>query len=138
MHLTRKRDGARIDRFDHLERARRVGRRCGAEEPEATRTCTRPREHRGPHAAHGAFGRVLAVWEPDARELRPSSESVSNRAAARGDRVARGEDVPGPLARLSARVTRVLSSPEELAMALLFLGLVAWGVGVAWRIVSGW
>ena len=138
MHLTRKRDGDRIDRFAHLDRASRRGRRCGAEEPEAARTCTRPREHRGPHAAHGAFGRVLAVWEPDARELRPSSEALSNRAAARGDRVARGGEAPGPLARLSARVTRILASPEELAMAVLFLGLVAWGVSVAWRIVSAW
>ena len=138
MHLTRKRDGARIDRFAHLERAGRVGRRCGAEEPEAVRTCTRPRDHRGPHAAHGTFGRVLAVWEPDARELRPSSEALSNRAAARGDRMARGGDAPGLLARLSARAARIVSSPEELAMVVLFLGLVAWGVSVAWRIVSAW
>lgn len=138
MHLTRKRDGARIDRFAHLERARGGRRRCGAEEPEAARTCTRSREHRGPHAAHGAFGRVVAVWEPDARELRPSSEALANRAAARGDRVARGEDAPGLPARLAARIARVLASPEELAMAVLFLGLVAWGVSVAWRIVSAW
>ncbi|HSM05702.1 MAG TPA: hypothetical protein VK858_13890 [Longimicrobiales bacterium] len=138
MHLTRKRDGGRIDRFDHLRPARRRGRRCGAHEPEAGRTCTRPGGHRGLHAAHGQFGRLLAVWEPDARELGPSTDALATRAAAREARIARREDASGPVARLAAKVLRILSSPEELALAVLFLGLAAWGISVAVRIVSGW
>ena len=69
---------------------------------------------------------------------RPSADAMANRAAARGDRIARGEEASGPLARLSGRIVGVLSSPEELSLVVLFLGLAAWGLSVAWRIVSAW
>jgi hypothetical protein len=39
---------------------------------------------------------------------------------------------------LGRRALRLLSSPEEVALLLLFLGLVAFGLNVAWRIVSAW
>ena len=48
------------------------------------------------------------------------------------------EDDGGALAALWGRALRVLSSPEELALVLLFLGLLVFGLDVARRIVAGW
>lgn len=44
----------------------------------------------------------------------------------------------GALAAVWARLRRLLQSPEELALVILFLGLVAWAASVAWQIVSRW
>ena len=139
MRLTREEHGERLERFGHLDRASRFGgRRCGDPLPASSRRCTRPRGHRGPHAVHGALGRVVAVWEEDAPELRPSDEARATPARVRRDRAVRAEPSPGILARTWKRVVKILSSPEELALILLFLGLVAWGIDVALRILVRW
>ncbi|MEJ2538400.1 MAG: hypothetical protein P8188_00225 [Gemmatimonadota bacterium] len=104
------------------------------------RRCARARGHRGPHASHGTFGRLLAVWEPRRAELQPSAEARARvvRSASRGHRGTGGADDPGVPYRMTRRVLKTVSSPEQLGLVVLFLGLVAWGVSVAIRIVSAW
>ena len=67
MRLTREEHPEAIKRYGHIKRARgwRV-RPCAAKCPGTTRTCTRGEGHRGPHVAHGAFRKVVAVWDSDA------------------------------------------------------------------------
>lgn len=139
MHLTRRDHGSRLERFHDIRPARRRGARCGSPEPGSARSCTRPRDHRGPHAAHGVFRRVLAIWDSTPGERRPSEEARAHQAASREARALREETEGRSLVvRSAGRVLRTLASPEELAMVILFLGLVAWGLSVAFGIVAAW
>jgi hypothetical protein len=64
MRLTVEENPETIKRYGHLKPAPRWGSvRCGARCPGTSRTCTREESHRGPHAAHGMFKRVVAVWD---------------------------------------------------------------------------
>ena len=150
MRFTIEEHGERLKRFAHLKPARGLGaRRCGAVFPGSVRACTRPLEHRGPHVCHGTFGKLLAAWEDEtgsgpepskaARENRLASarnRAVERRAQTR--RVSGAPDSTGPLAALGRRALKLLSSPEELALLVLFLGLLVWGLDVARRILVGW
>lgn len=139
MRLTREEHRDQLERFAHLRPVGRVGgKRCGASLPGSTRRCSRMREHRGPHAAHGPWGRLTAVWDDGGVETRPSREARSTPVRARRSRVPR-EGRPSGLLEVSwERAVRVLSSPEELALLILFLGLVAFAVDVALRILAAW
>jgi hypothetical protein len=139
MRLTREEHGERLERFGEIKSASRLwGRPCGAPEPGAARICTRPRGHRGLHASHSPFGSLLSVWQTDGVGVEPTAEAQLTRSASRSDRAVRAEDAPGVPARIGRWLLRVLSSPEELSLVILFLGLVAWGLSVALRIVSAW
>lgn len=70
MRLTPEEREERLERFGDIKSASRLwDRRCGALEPGAARGCTRPRAHRGLHAPHSGFGRLLSVWQTDPEEL---------------------------------------------------------------------
>lgn len=62
MKLTRERNREALKRYRHLKPARGRARRCGKRMDGSDRACTLPKGHRGPHASHGLFGRLHAVW----------------------------------------------------------------------------
>lgn len=64
MRLTVEENPETIKRYGHLRPASRWGSvRCGVRCPGTSRSCTLEKGHRGPHAAHGMFKRVVAVWD---------------------------------------------------------------------------
>lgn len=139
MRLTREDHRDQLERFRHLRPVGRLGgKRCGASLPGSTRRCSRAREHRGPHAAHRPMGGLLAVWDDGGLETRPSQEARATPVKARRSRVPRKGRPSGLLEIAWERTVRVLSSPEELALLILFLGLVAFAVDVALRILAAW
>lgn len=63
MKLTLEKNRETIKRYGHLRPAPPWGPpACGVGCPGSPRTCTREEGHGGPHAAHGLFRRVVAVW----------------------------------------------------------------------------
>ena len=143
MRLTREDHGERLRRFSHLKPARTLlglGRKpCGVTLPGEFHACTRAAGHRGPHVAHGFLGEILAVWtREDGSGSEPRRATPARRRPAVQRRTRSDEDDGGALAALWGRALRVLSSPEELALVLLFLGLLVFGLDVARRIVAGW
>lgn len=137
MRLTRSEHGDQVDRFAHLEKARRLRgeSRCGEELQGVVKACTRPVGHRGPHVAHGRGSKVLAVWEADASASRPRGEGERSGPGVPMRPGERSLDAPGPLGRMWGAILRALSSPEALALIVLFLGMVAFAVDVARRIL---
>jgi len=64
MRLTVEENPETIKRYGHLKPAPRWGSvRCSVRCSGTSRDCTLEKGHRGPHAAHGAFNRVVAVWD---------------------------------------------------------------------------
>lgn len=75
---------------------------------------------------------------PD-RGVERSPESRARESAARADRLARqGAGNGSLLQRAGGQIWRLLSSPEELALLILFLALAGFGVDWLLRIVRGW
>jgi len=143
MRLTIEDNPGSTRRYDHLEPARGWGvSPCGVRLSGSHRTCTREKDHRGPHVSHGFFKKVLAVWEPvGRRERRPASSAPAptKKREARGParptgRRERpiGRSEPRPLSIVDAMrgfLVRVTASIEELAwLAFLaaFLGFAAY------------
>ena len=141
MRLTIEEHPERLARFTHLKPGSGFkGKRCGEPCPDSSRTCTREQDHRGPHASHGSFGKLTAVWEGYAHRSAESRATAMEVHRGRSEvRGSQGEKMEGgALEALWGRIVRLLHSPEELAMMALFFGLVLWGLSVAWQIVSQW
>lgn len=84
MRLTVEDNPETIKRYGHLKPASLWGSaRCGVRCPGSSHTCTLEKGHRGPHAAHGLFKRVVAVW--DAGSVVRKSEDVALGVALRDD-----------------------------------------------------
>jgi hypothetical protein len=143
MRLTIEDNPGSTRRYDHLEPARGWGvTPCGVRFPGSHRTCTREKDHRGPHVSHGLFKKVLAVWEPGGkRERRPESSAPAPAKKREANRLERpsgrrerpiGLPEPRPQAIVDAMKSyfvRVTASVEELAWLLFlvaFLGFAAY------------
>jgi hypothetical protein len=118
--LTAKEDPETIKRYAHVKRARGWrSRSCGSPCAGTSYTCTRARDHRGPHVAHGGFRKVAAVWE-DTHGTPRSTDPVGRRSGTRSV-ARRGADEAPTLRRYFARV---FSSPEEVIFGVMFLAFV--------------
>lgn len=123
MRLTVETDPESIKRYGHVKPARGIGvRTCGAKLPGTARACTLARHHRGPHVAHGALGRVLAVWDPE-RGAVARARTNPTKGSARDVREAGDPAGPGELVRRV--LARVDLSVEGFALIVLFVALVA-------------
>jgi hypothetical protein len=77
MRLTVEENPETIKRYAHLRPAPLWGSvRCGVRCPGTSRSCTLEKGHRGPHAAHGLFKRVVAVWDAGFPVGRPEGIAV--------------------------------------------------------------
>lgn len=133
MRLTIENDRERIARYAHVRPAPGgASARCGAHLSGTTRTCTLAHRHSGPHVAHGAFSRVLAVWDSGAVAV-ASEESRRNRAQARSQGGLPSRRSVGAPVSLVTRVRAILASPEELFMLILFLAFA--GFAVHWLLL---
>lgn len=147
MRLTAETDPERIRRYDHVRPARGIGaRRCDAACPGIDRSCTLAHGHRGPHVAHGRWGRVRAVWDGGDAPARPGSEAVRRVAeSARQGALSTGRSRSGARPARRPRpgggaVTRWLadrfSSVEDVAMLILLLAFLGFAVDWFLRILG--
>ena len=138
MKLTIEENPERIRRFSHIKPAPRWGvALCSASCPGVPRTCTLKRGHAGPHVAHGAFRRVVAVWDKGIK-LRKVEEK-NKRAVRTTVRSDTGEG--GPVAALWAlwgRIARKEQSMEEVFLLLFALSMVGFAIDWAARILGFW
>jgi len=133
-----------IKRYAHLKRARRFGMRvCYAACPSSGRTCSRESGHRGPHASHGWFSQLLAVWDC-ASEHRARPSAPRRRAEVRRGKATTGarhrelgrqrptglknRDAPSLPGRVLHALLRFLKSPDEVAFVFLFVVFIYWGI----------
>lgn len=124
MKLTIESDRETLKRYGHIKPARGWGvHRCSARCPGSSRRCSLERGHRGPHVAHGMFGKVVAVWDPDTAvhpsvdRLRTTLKSTSGSALRHGTEV-------GPLQALRRRLASLTDSLGEIGLAVVFLAMV--------------
>lgn len=124
MRLTLEEDREAIKRYAHIRPAPVWTRTlCGARCPGTTRNCTLKPGHRGPHVAHGAFRRVLAVWNVRS-ELGTVAKRPKKDVAKRAHREVWTGSVVGILGATLKRVFQAFSSVEEAAMLILLLGFL--------------
>ena len=136
MRITAKEHGEAARRFRHLRPARSWRARCGAACTGTAHRCTRERGHRGPHVAHAAFGRVVAVWEPapgGVREGALESRRETRPGPRRPRRPSRRNRVPGWGAFLRYWLTRPFHEPELFVLLILFLAFV--GFSIHWIVL---
>lgn len=136
MRLTREENREALKRYRHLKPVRRRAERCGRRLERSKRTCTLGKGHRGPHAAHGLFGRVLAVWgSGDGSAGSPGAGRSSTRAGrgstGPGRRVAprrpvglRSRDPGGVLERVRSAAAWVDEHAEEILLLSFFAAFV--------------
>ena len=139
MRLTLEKNPDAIRRYRHLTPGRAWWtRRCRAHCPGTSRSCTREREHRGPHITHGWFGRILAVWDEDVGRTIPRSPvRAPRKAPARGSRI--GLKIRRPDGLLPAAFRRLrsfIAGPEELIFLVLFVAFVAFAIQVVVSILQ--
>lgn len=128
MRLTIEEDREKLQRYAHVRPARvRSTRRCGAVLGGTTRRCGRERGHSGPHVAHDRFRRVVAAWDSSAL-AEASGEALENRARARRQGGLPARESTGFLERAFERALRILSSPEELFLLVLFIAFSVFAV----------
>lgn len=145
MKLTREQQPEALKRFRHLEPARWGAERCGRRLGRSKRTCTLRKGHRGPHAAHGLFGRLQAVWEGGgasagaAAGARMSEGGRTSKGAGgspeRGRRVGprrpvgvRRREEGGALAGLKAVGAWIGDHAEEILLLTFFVAFVWFAV----------
>jgi hypothetical protein len=136
VRLTAEGDAATIKRYEHVKPARFWwSRRCRVRLAGTSRSCTRESAHKGPHVAHGAFGRPLAVW--DEGDAIPRREREVAAKPARMRRVSQRE---GPLEVLRAFAGRVARRPhhfmEQAFLLVLVVAMVGFVIDWALRIIG--
>ena len=133
MRLIASEHGESIRRFAHLRRARSIGARSCAVRLAGTRhSCTREEFHRGPHVAHGAFRKVVAVWDTGggpATKIGSVRESKARQRPTRRPVGLRTSPTGGAVSRGARRILRMIMDIEELALLLMFVAFVYFGVG---------
>lgn len=126
MKLTREQHPERLKRYRHLERARWGADRCGRRLGQSKRTCTLGKGHRGPHAAHGLFGRLLAVWESgDGGRPDPNR---GRRVGPRRPVGLRSRERGGALDKLKAMGAWIGDHAEEVLLLAFFVAFVWFAV----------
>ncbi|MDH3208459.1 MAG: hypothetical protein OEO79_17800 [Gemmatimonadota bacterium] len=137
MRLTAKDHPEGIKRYAHVRPSRGwKATACSSRWPGTSYLCTREKGHRGPHAAHGWFRKVLAVWEPEAGG-ESSSGAAGMPAAVKSGRGPparrpiglRSRSPVGLLERLRSILVRGVSSLEEIVFLVFFLAFVAFAIG---------
>ncbi len=134
MRLTVEEHPAAIRRYAHLKPA--PGARispCAVLCPGTRRTCTLEKGHRGPHAAHGLFNRVLAVWDSGARGA--AAARASQARARSGGAAKRPVGLPsrsptGALEALRDISARIAASWDLIAFLVLFAVFVKFAIDV--------
>ena len=137
MRLTAKDHPEAIKRYGDIPRSRGwTATECATRWPGTSHVCTREKGHRGPHAAHGWFRRVLAVWEADAREKSPGGPArVPAEVRSRKGSLARrpiglpSRSPVGLIEGLRSFLKRGASSLEEIAFLIFFLAFVGFAIG---------
>lgn len=128
MRLIIEEDPEKLQRYAHVRPAQvPAARRCGAALSGTTRRCSLERGHSGPHVAHGRLRRVVAAWDSSA-VAEASGEALANRARARRHGGLPSRRSAGFLETLWERALRVLSSPEELFLLVLFVAFTVFAV----------
>lgn len=131
MRLTIEENRDAIRRYDHVRPARgRSVRRCAIRCPGTQRTCTLERGHHGPHVAHGALRRVVAVWDGGSGGDAGAGPSPPVAPARReGAPARRPVGLPtrspvGALERAKGWVAALIGSWDQVAFVLLFIVFV--------------
>lgn len=124
MRLTLEEDREAIKRYAHIRPAPVWTRTlCGAKCPGTARNCTLAPGHRGPHVAHGALRRVLAVWN-ERSDVVTVAKRPNTAMGPRAHREVWTGSLVGFLGATVERLFRALSSVEEAAMLILLLGFL--------------
>lgn len=125
MRLTREEHPEALKRYRQLGPARSGAHRCGRRLGRSKRTCTRARGHRGPHAAHGLFGRLLAVWEEGGgAERRDRGPERGRRVGPRRPVGLRRREMGGAMDRLGAVGAWIGDHAEEILLLTFFVAFV--------------
>ena len=137
MRLTVEEHPEAIKRYAHVKRGRGAKTRpCADPCPGTKRSCTLETGHRGPHVAHGSFGRVTAVW--DSGRPRPETSRSPARGGSRPKQSPkrpiglRSERPTGIIERLRDGI-RTIGSLEEIVFFVFFLAFV--GFAIHWLLL---
>jgi hypothetical protein len=137
MRLTVEENREAIKRYGHIKPARGWGKRpCATKLRGTRRSCTLAKGHTGAHVAHGAFSRVVAVWDES-----PVTRSTEVRAKGSASALSRqdlGKD--GLVQAVKDLAGRVVRHPEhfleEAAFLVFFLAMVVFVIDWALRILG--
>jgi len=136
MKLTIEQNKERLKRFSHIRPAPIwQSIRCEVKCPGTRRECSRERNHKGLHAAHNLFGKVLAVWDEGGK----TPVQVRRRPAATVQKtpVAVKEGKDRSLAiKILAVALKKISSIEEAFLLLLALAMAGFAIDWALRILG--
>lgn len=131
MRLTVEDNPETVRRYAHIKPSRGPRTRlCSARCPGTKHNCTRAKDHRPPHVAHGLLGKVLAVWDSgSATARRPTVDPPAKPTAGRrtGYRTPSSPGLDSEVRIFEAlreRLSRVISSPDELLFIILFVAFV--------------
>jgi hypothetical protein len=137
MRLTVEEHREAIRRYGHIRPARRGKRRCAARLMGTRRSCTLEKEHSGAHVAHGAFGRVLAVWDggsvPPTTEVRvrgSRASALSRQDLGKGGLIQALKDLGGRVVRHPGHFL------EEAAFLIFFLAMVVFVIDWTLRMLG--
>jgi len=124
-----------VRRYGHIKPASWGAARCSAGYPEAERSCTLERDHRGPHVSHGRFRKVLAVWDAGV-QVQPAGGKV--KVAAKPPSRIRPWDggVVAALVSLARRVVKNAPPMEATLFLIFFLGMVVFVLDWTLRILG--
>ncbi len=136
MRLTIEKNQEAIRRFQHIRPAPSwKSARCAEKCPGTQRTCTREKGHRGPHAAHERFRRVVAVWDEGTEALPPVKTKARSPGrltigdSGKGSKVSRWKTLFGGLIPSSHFI-------EATVLLVLALSMVGFAIDVALRILG--
>ena len=119
-----------VKRYAHLKPAGRSAKRCGVRCPDTHHRCTRAKDHRGPHVAHGAFRKVVAVWDTGVA-VQPSGGDEATPPSRRrrtGKPIGLPKREIGLWAGLRERIARTLGSVEQIAFLVFFLAFLGFAL----------
>ena len=123
-----------IKRYAHVPRAGGWNPTpCGSRLEGTARLCTRERGHSGPHVAHGAFRRILAVWDAAggsaaSRRLRGAHPEHPAPKRPRRRPVGLPSRAGDSASALRTWLSRTLASAEEIAFLVFFLAFVGFAI----------
>lgn len=129
-----------VKRYAHIKPARGSRARCGVRCPGTRHRCTRAKDHRAPHVAHGLFRKVVAVWDTGVAAQPLGRGGGEATAPSRPRRTGKPIGLPkremGLWAALRERITRTVGSVEQVAFLVFFLAFVGFALHWLWLLMG--
>jgi len=136
MKLTIEQNKERLRRFSHIRPAPVwQSIRCEVKCPGTRRECSRERNHKGLHAAHNLFGKVLAVWD-EGGKAPVQARRQATPTIQKAPRSVKGSDARPLVRKVLGLAFRRIPSIEEAFLLLLAMAMAGFAIDWALRILG--